>query len=534
MRFTGAVPQAPTINGGTVPAPVGGINSLTSLAAMEPTDAIYTKNIDATTYGLKVRPGYVEWANGYSGDQVKTIIPYEGTAEDGSKDKLFAVTSVGIYDITASTTTPSLGHSWGISSTDAGWCSYEVFTNDAGARILMVCDLANGYRIYTESTGVWTTPSVTGPSNGAADLIFLVAFKNRVWFIEKDTNAAWYTDIGVFQGTLTKFNFGNKFSHGGFLKTLHNWTLDSGVGPDDYLVATSSAGDVLVYAGTDPSSASTFGQIGNFFVGKFPAGRRIGLSVGGDLYLLSSYGIISAKDLLSGKNPFTAEGSLSYKINRVLNAAIKQNITSMGWGLQLLPDLARVIITTPKISNQNWSQFVYEINLKAWSEWTDVPMTTVETHNNEVYIAGGLKVHKLEGTLDNILLASPDPQPIYWSLLTAYNELGSPQLNKVVEFMRARFVAEAEPSYSMKAYYDYDLSDFITVVTAQVGVATWDSSLWDQAIWGGGTTGFDKLFGGSGIGKTVAVAMSGASTIQTTLIDIGVTYRVANSPRGYL
>lgn len=534
MRFTGAVPQAPTISGGTVPAPVGGINSLTSLAGMEPTDAIYTKNIDATTYGLKVRPGYQEWANGYSGDQVKTIIPYEGTAEDGSEDKLFAVTSVAIYDITNSTTTPTAVHTWGISGTDAGWCSYEVFTNDAGARILMVCDLANGYRIYTESTGLWTTPSITGPTGGAADLIFLVSFKNRVWFIEKDTNAAWYTDIGVFQGTVTKFNFGNKFAHGGFLKTLHNWTLDSGVGPDDYLVATSSAGDVLVYAGTNPSSASTFGQIGNFFVGKFPAGRRIGLSVGGDLYLLSSYGIISAKDLLTGKNPFTAEGSVSYKVNRVLNAAIQETITDYGWGLELLPDLARIIITSPKINNRSWRQFVYEINLKAWSEWSDVPMTTIVTHDNELYIGANLRVYKLTGTVDNALLAAPDPQPIYWSLLTAYNELGSPQMNKVVEFMRARFIAEAEPSYNMKALYDYDLSTLITALSAQIGEDVWDTGTWDNAIWGGGQDSFQDLIGGSGMGKTVAIAMAGASTTDTTLIDIGVMYRTANSPRGYL
>lgn len=501
---------------------------------MQPTDAIYTKNIDPTTYGMKVRPGYVEWANGYAGDQVKTIIPYAGTAEDGSEDKLFACTSAGIYDITSSTSSPTQVLAWGTSSSDAGWCSHEVFTNDAGARILMVCDLANGYKIYTESTGLWTTPTVTGPAGAAADLVYLISFKGRVWFIEKDTNAAWYTDVGVFQGTLTKFNFGNKFSRGGYLKTLHNWTLDSGVGPDDYLVATSSAGDVLVYAGSNPSSASTFGQIGTFFVGKFPAGRRIGVAVGGDLYLLSSYGIISAKDLLTGKNPFTVEGSVSYKINRVLNAAIRDNIDSLGWELKLLPDLSRIVITTPKISNQSWSQFIYEINLQAWSQWTDVPMTTVETFDNEVYIAGALRVHKLTGTLDNVLLSSPDPQPIYWSLLTAYNELGSPQMNKVVEFMRARFVAEAEPSYNMKALYDYDLSTLITALAAQIGSDVWDSGVWDTAIWGGGQSKFEDLFGGNGMGRTVAVAMAGASTQATTLIDIGVMYRSAVNAMGML
>lgn len=532
MRWMGGQPQQGSMQPATIPAPVGGINSVSSLAAMEPTDAIYTKNIDATTYGLKVRPGYAEWANGYTGDQVKTIIPYEGTAEDGTEDKLFACTSVGIYDITSSTTTPTLVLSWGTSSSDAGWCSYEVFTNDAGARILMVCDLENGFNIYTESSGLWSVPTITGATAG--NLVFVLSFKNRVWFIEKDTNSAWYTDVGTYSGTVTKFNFGNKFRYGGYLKTLHNWTLDSGVGPDDYLVATSSAGDVIVYAGTNPSSSSTWGSIGSFFVGKFPAGRRVGCPVGGDLYLLSSYGIISAKDLLAGKNPFTMEGSISYKINKDLNTAIGNDIDSMGWEIKMLPDMGRVVVTTPKQTNQAYTQFVYEVNLQAWSLWSGVPMVTVETFGGDIYIAGALKVHKLTGTLDNITLSAPDPQPIYWSLLTAYNEFGSQQMNKMVEFIRPRFIAEGQPSYKVKAFYDYDLGTLTQATAAGSGTDLWDGGVWDTAIWGGGSDKFQALQGGYGMGRTVAIAMSGATTLSATLVDIGVMFRTAQNSLGAL
>lgn len=534
MRFMGAAPQQASIQPGTVPAPMGGINSVASLATMQPTDAIYTHNIDASARGLHVRPGYAEYANGYSGDEVKTVIPYEGTAEDGSEDLLLACTSVGIYDISASTTTPTAVVTWGTSSSSAGWCSYEVFTNDAGARILLVCDLANGLKIYTESTQTWSTPTITGPSGGAADLVYVLLWKKRVWYIEAGTNSAWYTDSGTYSGTVTEFNFGNKFNKGGFLKSLHAWTLDSGIGPDDYIVALSSAGDVLVYAGTNPSSSATFGSVGSWYIGDLPAGRRCGLSVGGDLYLLSSYGIISAKDLLSGVNPFTYEGSLSYKINRNLRAAITNDITSMGWEIQILPDLAKLVVIVPKETNQPYTQYVFDINLRAWSIWTGVPMTTVITWKNTVYTGAALKVHTITGSLDNVLLASPDPQPIYWSFLTAYNELQSPQMNKVVEFIRPRFIAEGEPSYKVRAFYDYDLSELTQASAASTGSDVWDTGVWDTAIWGGGITKFQLLEGANGMGRTVAIAMAGATVRDTTLVDIGVMWRSSVNSRGML
>lgn len=530
--YYGAQPQRASIQPATIPAPIRGINALSSLAEMEINDAIYTKNIDPSSRGLKVRPGYSEWANSFSGDQVKTVIPYKGTAEDGSEDLLLACTSVGIYDITSSTESPSAVLTWGTSSTDAGWCSYEVFTNDAGARVLLVCDLENGYNIYTESTQTWSVPSISGVTAG--NLVFVTIWKNRVWFVEKDSNSAWYSGIGVYAGTMTKFNFGNKFLHGGYLKSLYGWSLDSGIGPDDYLVALSSAGDVLVYGGTDPSSSSTFGQVGTWYIGELPGGRRNGLSVGGDLYLLSSYGIISSKDLLSGKNPYTYEGSVSYRINPVLRTLLADNLSSMGWEMQILPEIGKLILTTPKVTNQPYTQYVYDVNLQSWGVWTGIPMTTIVSYGGNVFCAAALQVHKVTGTLDQVTISDNDPQPIYWSFLTSYNELETPQINKIVEFIRPRFVGGGAPAFDVRAFYDYDLSELSQASANTEGSDVWDTAVWDLAIWGGGLDKFQELRGASGMGKTVAVAMSGATTLETTLVDIGVMWRKADGSRGVL
>jgi len=499
---------------------------------MEPGDAIYSYNIDSSAYGMRVRPGYIDHATTISGDLVKTLIPYMGTLENGSKDKLFACTSAGIFDVTNPVVNPIAVHTWGVASSDAGWCSYVIFTNDAGARFLLVADLANGLVYYEEATATWAVPTVTPVA--AASLVQVMLWKQRVWFVQKNTNSGWYTDAGSHSGTLTKFNFGNKFIAGGFLKGIYNWSLDSGDGPDDFLVAVSSSGDVLVYQGTDPDTYDTFGIIGTWFIGKVPNGRRIALSVGGDLYLLSSYGIISARDLLEGKNPFTFEGSVSYKISPLLNNSIRQTINEMGWGLWVVPDLAKIIVTTPKIGNQPYFQFVYDVNTKAWSIWRDMPMVTVATFKNNVYVGADTSVHWVTGNLDNVTVVDPNPQPIFWSLLTSYGDIGSPQMAKIVHFIRPRFVAEGAPSYKVHAFYDYDLTELTQSSGFVNPLNVWDLSTWDNAIWGGGQGKFQVLNGGAGIGNTVAIAMSGASTLKTTMVDIGVMWQPASLMQGFL
>ena len=119
---------------------------------------------------------------------------------------------------------------------------------------------------------------------------------------------------------------------------------------------------MVVYQGTDPASVSTFGIVGVYFVVEFPLGRRVGSQFGGDLLLLSSYGVIRCSDLIRGINPFTYEGSLSYKINRTLNGLMRQTLTLRGWEIKVQPDLAKIIINTPKLSNRPFTQFVYDIN----------------------------------------------------------------------------------------------------------------------------------------------------------------------------
>lgn len=513
----------------TFPAPTSGINSIVNLYGMDPRDCILSVNIDATTYGMKVRPGYNEYANGFAaGLAIQTIIPYTGSMDDGSEDRLWAANNDGVYIIDTTTTTPVKDIDWADKSVESGRCSFTQFTNDGGAHFLLVADENNGLLLYTESTGLWSFPGVTGPAGGDADIVFVMSWKNRMWYIEKNSTSAWYSDVGVFGGALTEFNFGSRFRYGGILSVLADWTLDSGEGPDDYIVAVSSAGDVIVYSGTDPSSSATFGLIGLWFIGAVPFGRRMISLYGGDMLVLSTYGLISMGALLEGKDPFSLEASLSWKIQSFLNTDLQSTSNQFGWEIKIHPNVSRLIISSPKSGSAAYTQYVYDLNLKAWSIWQDVPIITSEQYNKEFYFGSvGPDVWKVEGTQDNVTIANPviDARQIGWQLLTSYQDMESPEVFKRMQFIRPIFLAESKPSYTVRAHYDYDLSELAAPPNALVGATgIWDSSLWDIGLWGGGAVPFQPPVGAYGMGKTVAIVLSGRSLTECTLVAMGVIW----------
>ena len=85
----------PTVQTFTVPASVGGINALSSMMEMPPEDCIWCTNLMPSEYGMRLRKGYTEWANGLGGE-CRTIIPFEGQVADATADKMWAVTEDGI------------------------------------------------------------------------------------------------------------------------------------------------------------------------------------------------------------------------------------------------------------------------------------------------------------------------------------------------------------------------------------------------------------------------------------------------------
>jgi hypothetical protein len=508
-----------------IPAPTAGINAIDGLAEMGPRDAIYSYNFHPGQYGLKVRTGYQEWATNIGvANGGRTIMPYLGSS--AAENVLFATSKEGIFDISASGNSFVAMTTFAIQDDTSGYGQYSQYTTNAG-QFMLYCDESNGYYYYDEGTGTWSKPTLGGGAGQVsgvdpANLVAVCNHKERLWFVERDSGSAWYLAPGSITGAATEFNFGSRFKKGGYLVNLYNWTVDGGEGLDDYLVAVSSAGDVLVFKGTDPSSATTWGLHGSWFIGQLPIGRRVGGSIGGELYLLSSYGVLPISRLLSGAVVQEQATAISERITPLIKSQMDNLRTEYGWEIQLIPRENILLVSVPQITGIDPIQFVQSTEKKGWGMYRHIPyFTGAEWQGNFYFSDGAGTAYTLSGTVDNLSLDGSTSNDIEFSLLTAFADLQPVAGFKRVHFTRAIFLAAGAPGYDVRVIYDYEIqeADPSTAVPT-IGGSVWDAATWDNDVWGGGAVTAQTPIGGSGMGRAVAVALRGQTNVETTLVRL--------------
>lgn len=503
-----------------VPAPQGGINAVDGLIAMSPEEAIFMNNMSPSQYGTRVRTGYMEWVTEVAGDGNRTLIPFIGSNEDGSADRLFVVSSDAIYDVSTSGTAPAPLLALASISATSGFGIWTAYTTIAG-HFALYCDEQNGYYRYPQG-GPWvrtTGAEVTGvnPNN----LVSVVIFKSKAWFVERNTAFAWYLPTDAVIGAATRFNFGNKFKKGGTLQNLFVWTIDGGEGVDDYLVAVSSAGDVVVYKGNDPASATDFVQHGAWFIGPPPVGRRIGGNFGGELYLLSTYGLLPMSALMSGQLVQMEQAYLSRKITPLINIEMVASRETRGWEVKLFSKDNALIISAPKRDAFPYTQFAQSTNNQGWSVWKNIPYLNGEEWHGDFYVAAeDGTVYVLTGNLDAVTLDESSSVRIEWSVLQSFQDYSEPGRYHRGQYIRPVFIADQVPNYTIEVRYDYNLSDiFGTAVPGGPSSGPlWDVAVWDVALWGGDFLVADTPQGGAGMGRAMAIGINGNSGSETILV----------------
>jgi hypothetical protein len=489
------------------------------------TDSIYNYNLIHGQYGLKLRRGYRAWITGL-GAAVRTMLSY--VLPDGTQE-LWVITPDGIYDGSSSTSSPAIDTAFGVTTGLAGWASWTNFTTIA-TQYIALCDEENGY--YTYNGTIWAN-IVAGGGGGQIsgsdpdDFVFVLAWKQKLFFVEKNSTSAWHLPVGQITGTVTEFNFGTKFKHGGYLIGLYNWTMDGGEGIDDYLVAISSGGDVLLYKGTDPSSAATFALHGQWNVGTFPAGRRVVFPLEGDLLLITGNGVVPLSELAAGSSLSNLRQSRTHKISPVVSSLLKSTIEDRGWEINLLPQDDILMIATPKRIGYPDFQFVQSIQSEGWAYYRNLPYTTGATYNGELYFGDSTgKVYVHFGDLDNVAIDGSTFEYVEFSVLWAFQNFNMPTRYKRVQFIRPIFLSGGMPAYEIKAVYDYNLNEISAGTGTPSGGAQWDIAQWDNAVWSGAISKLEAVRGGEGMGRKVAIALRGHSTSKLTLIEAEVMFDV--------
>jgi len=512
-----------------IPAPILGMDTVSAGVSMPAGYSIYSYNVIGAEYGLRSRLGWREWCTNLGGEQVRSILPFTGSTKNGSGNRLFACTTSGIWDVSASSAAPTMVVAFGNVDADSGWGICTVMVTAAG-HFLCYCDESNGYYVYMESTTTWTQGGLSGnPVTGVdpLNLAFVMAWKNRLWFVEKDTAAGWYLAIGAVTGAATAFRFGNRFKFGGDLRGLWSWTHGDGVSADDDLVAVSGAGDVVVYSGTDPASASTFALRGVHYAGAVPAGRKFCTDFGGDLLLMTSTGVQSMSKLTTGGALYQGQYETA-RISNLFSTLQSQTGNLRGWSMRIHPKDAALMITAPIALSLPTQQLVMSLSTKGWHQYRDMPMgVCAEPWSGSLFFGTeDGRVCLNDGEVDGVLLSDPSSySPVYWSVLTGFSNMGRPT-QKQVHFIRPTLLSQGGAiPHEVAAKFRWDLTEIAAITsTPSSGGALWDAALWDQAVWGGAYNAQQQVFGACGTGPELAIAIRGASSSRMTWTGTDVNY----------
>lgn len=526
-----ARPQVGHITPVTLPSK--GMNARDTFQAMGPQYAISLINVVVESYGVRTRRGYSDWAIQFAGAPVPvwTVMSYHPPSDElpsapTPAGRLFASKDGMLYDVTEGGLGPWLPEA-GVTGGSDFWTGINF--NNVGGSFLVVTNDAGGYAYYDGTS--WTTP-VMGAGVGQIGNVdpltfaFVVEFKKRLWFVERNSTRAWYLPVSQITGDATMFDFGEQFRRGGYLVALANWTIDGGAGVDDYLVAVSSQGDVVLYQGSDPDNASTFGLRGVWDVGALPAGRRSVSNTGGDVLILSQFGVTPLSALLSSPTVGAIdERRLSYQIGPLIARLMRDYSSHPGWSVCFLPTEELVVITIPfQALDYGGSMFALKVPMGAWQVFRDAPYVSFCTVDATIF-AGTHTTSKVvrafDGEFDAVSLAGTGGRPIQCQVTPAYQHMGMPGQQKVWKLVRPTFVTSKPPTLTLQIMTDYGPPRPVLVPTLPLfDDSYWDNSFWNTGHWSGTYAPIAEWFGCRGVGYVGTVQMeytTGGGTLLTSI-----------------
>lgn len=482
----------------SLPAPIGGWNARDSLANMPSTDAVYMTNLFPGTASVALRGGYQQFATGLNG-QVQTLMWYAGA----TTSEFYAIDSIGlsIYNVSAGGPVPAPVVT---GLTNAIWEYSNIST--PGGNFLEAVNGEDYLELYdgtnwTQITGS-SSPAITNVDTRTLSNIEL--FKDRMWFIQKGTLTAWYLPTQSVGGAAEEFDLGSVARRGGYLVDIATWTIDAGYGLDDNLVFITSNGEVIVYAGTDPASSTTFALIGVFQLGA-PIGNRPLFKWAGDLLVLTYDGLLPLAAAIQSSR-LDPRVALSNKIQNAISAATTQFASNFGWQIFYYAKENAVWVNVP-MSDGTTQQYVMNTITKSWCNFSGWNANCWELFNDNSYFGGNGYVG---------LAWTPDYEDsgsnINTACLQAFNYFDARGTQKYFTRARPTIFTNGSPAISIGLNVDFSIETNLTPLNfTGTSVSLWDVALWDVGLWGSSSIVTNNWQGITGIGYCGAIQFQSAS-----------------------
>lgn len=468
----------------SIPAPTGGLNAKDAIAAMDETEATIMTNWFPTPSSVDIRSGHDSHVTGAS-HPVETLMTYN----IGATQKMFGISGTAIYDVTSA---GAIGAAVVTGLTNARF--QHIIMGTAGGFFLMAVngnDKLQGY----DGSSWWVdgdgAHDITGVDT--ANISHINNFKNRVWLIEKNKLKAWYLPVSSIAGAAAALDLSSLFKLGGYLTIMANWTIDNANGIDDYAAFVTSEGEVALYKGTDPSSASTWAMVGTFRMGK-PIGRRCAIKVAADVLLITTDGAFPlSKALLTDRTQSAA--AATDKITNLIKADIKNYSDNFGWEPFSYPFGNKILINVPTIENNTAHQYVMNTQNGSWCRFEGWDANCFSELNDTLYFGGNDGVFAADtGTDDN-------GEDIETDVQQAFSYFGTKGQIKRFTMARPTFLVngDIDPAIILNTDFDNRVPVYSPSFSTG-GDSLWDVAPWDTSTWALGSSLAKKWQSVTGVG----------------------------------
>lgn len=481
----------------SIPAPVGGWNDRDSLSSMDEEDAVILDNFFPLPSKVIIRKGTTSWSTGL-GNQVESLMgyrPQSGTAA------LFGAAGTSFFNVTAN---GAVGAAVVTGLTNSRWQHINVATS--GGNFLMAVNGSDKLRGW-DGLAWWTdgdgAHDITGVDT--ATCIDIALFKRRTWLIKKNSSSAYYGPVDGIAGAFTQLDFGPIFERGGTLTTMVGWSLDAGIGIDDYAAFISNQGEVALYKGSDPSSATTWALVGVFLVGS-PVGFRCTAQFAGDVLLIGKDGLVPLSKALQTSRLNTSV-ELTDKIQNTVSTSTTAYASNFGWQVIPFPGENMIVLNVPVGTGQQ-QQYVMNTISGSWCRFKGWAANCFELFGDDLYYGGNGVVYKAwQGQNDAGVNINAEA-------LQAFNYFGNRSMMKEWTLARPLISIDNNTGFVFGINTDFDMSPPVGVPTfTATSAGQWDVALWDVGIWGGDPSVQKQWQSVNGVGQCAAIHIVAATNV---------------------
>jgi hypothetical protein len=459
-----------------------------------------TSAIDGTfALDRAAHPTY--WTNddAATGTRLPVVSAFEYVS-DTNIQRMYAGTATSLYDVTDQHT-PTLikagqasGNYCACQMNNNAGVVYMIVVNDAGDFALRTSDgnaffLLSGV-IGNAGDGV---PNITydpaklpaGVAQGTG-LVYAWKYRNRLYFIQKNSMNAWYLDtIDAVGGVLKPIYLAGASNRGGKLLFGATWSIDAGDGTDDKCVFVTDLGDVLIFTGSNPGDAANWRQEGRYQISA-PLGMNAHTLLGGDLIILTTEGAVPLSQAISKDSGALDLALLTKNIKPMWrNEVTDANKRYKPWTIRKWDEYGAIFVATPGgtradtkhclvVNNATGAWFVYTWDATCWIR---------------------MRAFMFFGTQDGKIMwadrhGHDDGRPYTCTLVGGWETFQS-GANQVT-WHQARAIFLARPSEPFQPQITSAVDNITTIPQPPpIGeeaeaLSVWDEGLWDEAMWDDG------------------------------------------------